>query len=178
MQILENKSIALRALEPTDLKILYSWENNSDIWNISNTIVPFSTFVLKQYLETVHLDIFETKQLRLVIENKKTKEAIGLIDLFDFDPFNQKVGIGILINNKLERNKGYANEALETLCNYCFETLLLHQVYCNIETDNIASIKLFEKNNFKTIGIKKDWLRTKDGWKDELSLQRITKVKF
>lgn len=36
------KDIRLRALEPEDLELLYSWENNLSYWVISNTITPFS----------------------------------------------------------------------------------------------------------------------------------------
>ena len=173
MQILEGKNIRLRAIEPSDLKLLYKWENDSSIWEVSHTLKPFSLFVLKQYLESSHLDIFETKQLRLVIELIDSNKPIGLIDLFDFDPFHQRAGIGILINDKISKNKGFASEALETLCSYSFDILQLHQLYCNITSTNEISLRLFQNNGFEIIGNKKDWIRTKDGFKDEYSLQRI-----
>lgn len=173
MQILENNSIRLRALEPEDLKLLYKWENNSTIWEVSHCQKPFSLFVLKQYLENSHLDIYENKQLRLIIEVKENNEAIGLIDLFDFDPFHNRAGIGILLHDKIHRKKGYASEALETFINYCFESLQLHQLYCNITTDNQASFDLFCTKNFELVGTKKQWIKSQEGWKDELLLQRI-----
>lgn len=173
MQILEGNNIRLRALEPSDLKLLYSWENDSSIWEVSHTLKPFSIFILKQYLESAHLDIFETKQVRLVIEKSKTNTAIGLIDLFDFDPFHQRAGVGILINNAEDKNKGYASESLQILCNYAFSTLQLHQLYCNITAKNEISLRLFTQQGFDIIGNKKEWIRTKDGWLDEYSLQKI-----
>jgi diamine N-acetyltransferase len=172
MQILENNTVRLRALEPTDLKLLYTWENDSSIWEVSHTIKPFSIFVLKQYLESSHLDIYETKQLRLVIENKTSNEPVGLIDLFDFDPHHRRAGIGILIN-KINQQKGYASEALTTLCNYAFKVLQVHQLYCNITSTNENSIRLFKKHGFEVVGLKKDWISTSNGWKDEYLLQKI-----
>lgn len=173
MQILENKNIRLRALEPDDLDLLYKWENDSSIWEVSHTLKPFSLFVLKQYLETSHLDIFETKQLRLVIEKKQEKGPIGLIDLFDFDPFHRRAGIAILIHDKLDQKKGYASEALSTLCSYAFTTLQLHQLYCNIDSTNENSLKLFQNQGFVKIGLKKDWINTSNGWHDEYILQKL-----
>jgi len=173
MQILENKKIRLRALEPTDLKTLHEWENNSDLWELSNTLAPYSLYILKQYIQNSASDIYQNKQLRLVIELKENNKAIGLIDLFDFDPYNKRAGVGILIYSKLDRKKDYANQALETLCRYSFDVLDLHQLYCNIDIDNFASIKLFEKNNFKIIGQKKQWLKRSDHWIDEIMLQKI-----
>lgn len=173
MQILENKNIRLRALEPTDLKLLYQWENDSSIWEVSHTLKPFSLFVLKQYLETSHLDIFESKQLRLVIESKDKNEPVGLIDLFDFDPYHQHAGVGISINNIEQQQKGFATEALQTLCNYAFSVLQLHQLYCNITTKNETSLKLFKNEGFEVAGLKKQWIKTQDGWLDEYLLQKI-----
>ena len=67
----------LRAIEPEDLEFLFEIENNEAIWEVSHTQVPFSKYVLKQYLENAHLDIFETKQLRLLIEEKNYQEPNG-----------------------------------------------------------------------------------------------------
>jgi len=178
MQILENSNIRLRALEPVDLDLLYRWENDSSLWEVSHTLKPFSLFTLKQYLETSHLDIFESKQLRLVIERKKENEPVGLIDLFDFDPFHQHAGIGISINNKEYRLKAYAKEALETLCNYAFSVLQLHQIYCNIIAKNTVSLKLFKNEGFEIVGLKKEWIKTRDGWVDEYLLQKINSKDF
>ena len=98
MKTLKRKNINLRALEPEDLEFLYDIENNESHWEISHTKSPLSKYVLKQYIENSHLDIFEAKQLRLLIEEKSTKQQLGLIDLFDFNPQHKRAGIGILIH--------------------------------------------------------------------------------
>jgi diamine N-acetyltransferase len=174
---LENSIVKLRAPEISDIDLLYTWENNMDIWKVSNTLTPFSRFVLKKYIETAHLDIWETKQLRLIIEAKNQSSlmlnSVGLIDLFDFDPFHLRAGIGILIANTEYRQKGYATEALKLMVCYTFETLQLHQLYCNISSDNLVSLQLFQHIGFEIVGTKKDWLKTKDGWKDEILLQIV-----
>lgn len=174
---LENNLIKLRAPEPTDIDLLYSWENNMEIWKVSNTVTPFSKYVLKKYIETSHLDIWEAKQLRLIIEAKTQSSLmhvpVGIVDLFDFDPFNLRAGVGILIANKKHRQKGYATEAIQLLTRYAFETLQLHQLYCNIASTNTVSLQLFKNAGFIEVGVKKDWLKMVDGWADEVMLQLI-----
>jgi diamine N-acetyltransferase len=169
---LHNKNISLRALEPTDVDALYLWENDTDIWKVSSTQTPFSRYVLEQYIATSHQDIYSIKQLRLMICDTEGK-AVGCIDLFDFDPNHLRAGIGILIADKSERRKGYASEALELLIKYCFETLNLHQLYCNVTPENEPSVLLFQKHKFQITGIKKQWLREETGFTDELFLQLI-----
>jgi len=174
---LENSIVKLRAPELPDIDILYAWENNMEIWKVSNTLTPFSKFVLKKYIESAHLDIWETKQLRLIIEAKNQSSLmfvpIGLIDLFDFDPFHLRAGIGILIANSEYRQKGYATEALKLIVHYTFETLQLHQLYCNISAENSISLQLFQNIGFEVVGIKKDWLKTMNGWQNEVMLQIV-----
>jgi len=172
MQTLQGKHINLRALEPEDLAFLFETENNQDFWEVSHTQTPFSKYLLKQYLENAHQDIYEAKQLRLIIETKEPKQQIGIIDLFDFNPQHKRAGVGILIIKPFQQN-GYATEALELLIKYSFTNLQLHQLYANITIDNKKSIQLFTKHNFKEIGIKKDWLFSNNKYKDELLLQLI-----
>jgi len=163
--------IILRALEPSDIDLLYQWENDQLLWHLSNTVTPFSRFILEQYVVNSHQDIFTSKQLRLMIA-LKDKTTIGCIDLFDFDPANKRAGVGILINDQY-RSKGYASEALDLLIKYAFETLELHQLFCSITSDNEASINLFQKYHFKIIGLKKDWIRVNNRWMDEYLLQLL-----
>jgi diamine N-acetyltransferase len=173
LKTLEGKLIRLRALEPEDLEYLYKLENNTDIWQVSNTIVPFSKYILKKYIESSHLDIYETKQLRLIIETISNKRILGTIDLFDFDPYHSRAGVGIIISNESDRGLGFADDALKVLMQYAFSVLKLHQLFCNVTTNNIPSIKLFQKNGFNIAGEKKDWLKTEDGWIGEYLLQCV-----
>ncbi len=169
---LESGKIRLRPLEPEDIDLLYSWENGMEVWEVSNTLVPFSRYVLEQYILNSHRDIYESKQLRLIIETIDGK-AVGAVDLFDLDPFHQRAGLGILIYNKDERRKGYATDALLLMCSYAEEVLGLHQLFVNITGGNEASLLLFEKCGFEFAGRKKNWVKSGAGWKDELIYQRI-----
>ena len=173
MITLKGTNIYLRALEPEDLEFIYAIENNELVWEVSNTETPYSRFLIRQYLDNAHQDIYEAKQLRLAICLNNSQEAIGLIDLFDFDPKNNRAGVGILINDAQNRNKGIGSEALALIINYSFEQLQLHQLYANIGTDNEISIQLFTKFGFQKIGIKKDWIKVNNRYKDELLFQLI-----
>jgi diamine N-acetyltransferase len=173
--ILSGTNISLRALEPSDVDLLYQWENHSAVWHVSNTIVPFSRFQLEQFVMNSQHDIYTDRQVRLMIDLNGTagvNKTIGCIDLFDYDPRNRRAGIGILIVEE-EQRKGHASEALELVIRYSFDVLQLHQLYCNISTNNLSSIRLFEKSGFIRIGIKKDWRVQEDQWQDEIMYQLI-----
>lgn len=172
-ETLEGQLVKLRALEPEDADRIFEWENNPEFWEVSNTLVPFSKHIIRNYIETAP-DIFQAKQIRLMIDLKlQENKTIGTIDLFDFDAYHHRAGVGILISEKENRGKGYALDALKTISTYCFSKLQLHQLYCNILADNIASIALFKKAGFVSAGLKKDWVWTPEGYKDEYLFQLV-----
>ncbi|MGM0934747.1 MAG: GNAT family N-acetyltransferase [Bacteroidota bacterium] len=174
MQTLKGNKIYLRALEPEDLDFVHEVENNEDLWVVSATQSPYSRYMIKKYLENAHRDIYEVKQLRLVICNYDHK-SVGLVDLFDLEPKDKRAAIGILIADPADRKKGYGAESISLICDYSFRHLALHQVYANVTTDNEASVKLFEKLGFTRVGVKKDWILVDKQFKDEALYQLINK---
>ncbi|MCJ7757619.1 MAG: GNAT family N-acetyltransferase [Gillisia sp.] len=175
MLTLRGNKVYLRALEPEDLDFIVEVENSEEFWEISATRVPYSRYLIKKYLQNSHRDIYEVKQLRLMICDLE-KNPIGLIDVFDLEPKDRRAALGILIVNETERGRGYGAEVLSLICNYCFTHLDLHQVYANVTEDNLASINLFEKNKFEKVGVKKDWVIAGGKFKNEILYQLINNV--
>lgn len=172
MVTLRGEHIYLRALEPEDLEFIYAIENDETFWELSNTQTPYSRYLIKEYLENAYKDIYEVKQLRLVISDFED-QALGLIDLFDFDFKNKRAGIGILIKSESDRQKGFGKEALKLLINYCFNQLQLHQIYCNISENNDMSVQLFKNQGFVPVGLKRDWNFNGNTFENEYLLQLI-----
>ncbi|MGV3503953.1 MAG: GNAT family N-acetyltransferase [Adhaeribacter sp.] len=168
---LKSDTLYLRALERSDLDFLFALENDVSVWRVSNTVAPYSREVLEQYLEQAALDIYATRQLRLVVCTPD-HQAVGAIDLFDFDPLHLRAGIGILIREPF-RGQGLATRALQLLLAYGAQYLLLHQLYCSVAADNPASLALFRQAGFQQIGTRHHWLRTAQGWVDVIEMQKI-----
>jgi diamine N-acetyltransferase len=174
---LSGKNIRLRAIEPSDLDVLFEWENDPENWLVSNTSAPFSRHTLRTYIDNAHQDIYQARQLRLMIDRQDPATGnpvtVGIIDLFEFDPLHLRAGVGILIARKGDRMKGLASEALALLVDFAFHNLHLHQLFCNVSEDNAASLRLFKKHGFTEAGRKKDWIRSRDKWLDVYLLQKI-----
>lgn len=173
-RLLENKIIRLRAIEPEDLDLLYRWENDTEIWDKGATLSPYSRFTIKQYLIDSKQDIFSDRQLRLMVELKSNGAAIGTLDLYDFDPFHRRAGVGILIDPDF-RKKGYGLETLMLLEAYAFGFLNLNQLYAIIPSEHSASLQLFIKAGFSSSGILKEWLARGDRYESAEMMQKINK---
>ena len=175
--ILENDGIRLRAVEPEDLELLYRWENDETNWKQSNTLVPYSRYILKKYIAGSRKSIYETGQLRLMVDVLPDERTVGTIDLYEFDHYHNRAGVGILIADPADRKKGYASAALECLVSYAFETIGLHQLWCNILENNAESLKLFTNHGFVICGSRKEWVRMSGGYETEHLLQLINRKK-
>lgn len=172
MVLLENNSIKLRALEPEDLDILYRWENESDLWGYGTTLAPYSKFTLREYISESRQDIFQSRQLRLMVILKENNMPIGIIDLYDFDPMNLRAGVGILLDSGYRR-KGFGVQVLNLLKEYAFDFLLLKQLYAYVLKSNTGSMKLFIKCGYQQTGCLNQWLKCKDCFEDVNVLQLI-----
>lgn len=167
--------VKLRAVELSDVDLFYEWENDQSLFAVGNPTSPYSKYQLKKFVESSSGDLYEDRQLRLIIEAQIETQwhVVGIIDAFEFDPFHLRAGIGILIHSNY-RQKGYASEALKIFNNFLFSKWNLHQVYATIEITNIDSRALFVANGFREIGTKKDWLKTSKGYLDAVEYQLIS----
>lgn len=170
--LLRGQNIHLRALEPSDVEPMYRWENDPAVWGVSGTVAPFSREILRAFIEQQQYDIWRTHQLRLVIARNDDATAVGAVDLFDFDPLNQRAGVGVLVADG-ERGRGYASEALALLVEYARDVLMLNQLYCDIDTDNVTCRALFSGCEFEECGVRRRWRLASDGWRDVVMMQRL-----
>ncbi len=171
---IEGRICRLRALEPEDIEVMYGWENDTNVWRDSGTTAPFSRHVLSRLIEEQQFDIYATRQMRLVIEDVATRETVGAVDIFEFDPHNRRAGVGIIISPPY-RQRGFALDALRALERYASEILHLHQLWCSVMEDNTASLALFARAEYEQCGRRREWLLTTNGTVDEILMQKILK---
>lgn len=173
---LKGDLVYLRALEPSDADLLYKWENDPELWQVSLTQVPLSRFILEEFVNAAHQDIYTNRQLRLMACTCDDQRVAGVVDLFDFEPQHDRCGLGIYINDRF-RGKGYAAECLRLVKEYSFDVLHLRQVFVHVNESNKGSLALFENAGFQKCGLKKSWIKSGIGkYQDVWFLQCINPV--
>jgi diamine N-acetyltransferase len=163
--------VSVRAIEPEDLEWLYGIENDMDIWGVGATNVPYSRFVLHEYLAKCTFDIYTDKQVRFVIENIEG-QSVGIIDLINFNPQHHRAEIGIVIQKPF-RGHGYAQAAILHVLYYADSVLHIHQLYALIDKDNAESLKSFLAVGFKQSAVLQDWLFDGKKYQDALLMQML-----
>lgn len=149
----------LRALEPSDLDLLYAFENDPSEWQFSATTAPFSRWVLKQFIQrSLREDVYALKQMRLLAETtvENERKAVAFVDLSEFSPQHRRAEVGIAVL-PVFRNRGLGKQALQLLCEYAKRSLSLHQLYAYVAEDNTASQHLFQSSGFERQALLQDW---------------------
>lgn len=168
---LKSETVMLRTPEPEDLELMYAMENDTALWSAGDTLLPYSRYTLRAYLEQSRQDLYAERQARFVIALPGGKAA-GMIDLAAYDPLNSRAEVCVGLLGKY-RGQGIASEALRLLCEYSFRRLHIHQLYAYVGCENADSCNLFAKQGFVEVAVLKEWLRCENGFSDVVLMQKI-----
>lgn len=173
MTLLTDHLITLRVPEPYDIDMFLKWENDTSLWDTGSTSAPFSRQVISDYITNYNPDIYTARQLRLMITLTETGESVGAVDLYDFDPVNNRAGIGFVIDVG-HRGQGYAEHAVNLVARYAMERLRINQLYALAGVDNAASIATLERCGFTRSGPLSQWIATgRSGYTDAIIFQLL-----
>lgn len=170
--MLSDNNIFLRAPEPSDIPIMYSWENDAAVWSFGNQSAPFSEKNIEDFVINYQADIFAARQMRFIVCTCHNGLPVGTVDLYDFDPVNKRAAVGILIDTS-HRRKGYALGALRILERYARARIDLHQIWAVVAKDNHPCRSLFEAADYSISGCLKSWIRINDSYSDAYIFQKL-----
>jgi len=164
-----NAIVKLRAIEPEDIELLYDIENDTQLWSVGATNVPYSRFALSNFIATSSSDVYADKQVRMMIDDAEGN-TVGMVDLVNFDPRHLRAEVGIVIKDE-HRGRGFAKAALLQVADYARQTLHLCQLYAIVNAENVTSVKLFQSVGFVLSATLKKWLNEGDKWADAVLMQ-------
>lgn len=149
-----NDDYKLISLTEDHLPEIFSWnieEKNFEQYTCRplKLLQSFDEFAYKALVS-----ISEQKQKTYIIIKKEDYyKPLGKITLFDFNPRNHSAEFGYYIPN-YNRKKGLGIILLSQFINTSFTNnkLNLNKLYATTSSNNIPSIKLLEKFNFKLDG--------------------------
>jgi diamine N-acetyltransferase len=154
---LKNETLRLRALEESDLNLLYDWENESNNWLYTSTLMPYSKHTLLEYIRNCQTDIFALETLKLVIE-LTDGTAVGTLDVFNIDHFNGRAELGVFVDSKY-RGHGYATVAYNLFKDYAFGYLGWVNLYSIVPITNSPMHAVMHRTGFISSGTLKKWIK-------------------
>ena len=160
-----NPTYHLTAPEPEDLDFVFRIENDPVVWPVSDCHMPYSRYALREYLLGCKNDFFAEKQLRLMVRPDDCREAVAIVDLFNFSPIDDRAEVGIIVSPE-QRRQGIGTEAVSMLCDYAGQTLGLRLLVAYVPVTNEASLRLFANCGFEKVAVLPEWSKIGPKWCD------------
>lgn len=137
--------ITLRIMEDADASERYaSWLNDPEV---------------NRYLGTKHATV---EELRAYIAEKDRADnalffgiflrdgtLIGTIKLEPIDLAAKQATIAVMVGDKAQWGKGFGNEAMQLLIEWCFSTLGLEEIILGVVGTHFPAIRSYEKLGFR-----------------------------
>jgi len=146
----KTKEIKLRKVDISDASTILKWENNPEFWAITENAGPFQIADILEFIKQSG-DLLTNGQQRYMVLDKDDA-PIGALDLFGYNELLRSAGVGILIAEVVNRNKGFAHTAICMILSELKKDGAVKQLHCIIHPDNIPSIRLFSGLGFIEIG--------------------------
>jgi len=94
---------------------------------------------------------------------------IGKCILFQFDKTNRRAEIGYILNRQYWR-QGLMHQALTAVIDFAFNTLELHRIEADVDTENAGSLGILGKLGFRREGLFRERWFMYEVWHDSVML--------
>ncbi len=146
--VLETEALLLRRLTPNDDKQIFLIRSNLIMAEHLDRPLCQSIEEAAQFINKITNGIENNKWLYWGLTLKGDNTVIGTICLWQFNEDKTTAEIGYELLPDFQGH-GYMQEVVNAIINFGFTKLNLNNIYAEVATYNIKSIKILEKFGFK-----------------------------
>jgi len=136
---LSDGRVSLREFRVEDIPLKIEWINDARNNQFLHYDLPL------EFEKTVRWFYGRNLEERLDCIIEYDKKPVGVIGLLGIDRKNRKAEYYITIGCQEYKRSGIAKKASQLILKYAFNTLDLHKVYLNVDSNNTAACLLYEK---------------------------------
>lgn len=148
----ETENFRYRQIRPSDAEVLFHYASDPEVSRYT-TWDPHRDIDESREVISMFLNHFETGEgLEFVIEDKATRQMLGLIGAVNMDTQNQSLEIGYWLG-KEHWGKGIMTLALRDMIDFCFDRLKVVRIQACHFDENPASGRVMEKCGMRYEGL-------------------------
>lgn len=145
--VLTTERLTLRPVTHEDNEEVFFLRSDREVMKYLGQPLAASTQEIIAYIDNL-IDKTNTNEgIAWAITIRNDTKLIGIIAFRKFQKEHYRGELGYGLHPDWQ-NKGIMHEAMGAVLDYGFTTIRLHSVEANVDKENIASIRLLEKNNF------------------------------
>lgn len=169
--MIKGRLVTLRVAEKEDAPMLAEWFNDPEF---NGEFQHFPVQVPRAQLERrIHEhSLYGAEWVDFIAANTKG-DNVAWIAHYTATPNFGWPEIGIAVSPE-HRNKGYGSEAVGLITDYLFLSRDTNRVQSVADSDNLASVRIFEKAGFAREGVLRGALWNREGkWADGVMLSQV-----
>jgi len=144
----------LRAPEPDDIPMLYSYRNDPEV---ASALGGFSyRLSMQDVSEWVDFHRKRPNECVWVITEASDRKCVGHVGLYEIDNRVRKAEFAICIGEKTLWGKGLGARCTKAVLDYGFRQLNLHRIDLSLLETNSRALCLYEKIGFRREGVLRD----------------------
>ncbi|HVX24779.1 MAG TPA: GNAT family N-acetyltransferase [Parafilimonas sp.] len=145
---INTQRLLLRQLLIKDTEEIFALRINEEVNKFIGRRVPDSLDDAKEFIRSINEGIAQKQTCYWAIVLKENAKLIGTITLWQFSNEDNSAELGYELHPDFQ-HKGFMQEAISAVIQFAFKDLQFKKLYAWTHRNNIASINLLKKNNFK-----------------------------
>jgi len=140
--------LLLRKLRKTDANEMFFLRSNEDVLRYLGKEPTVTIKEAEEFIDKINKSVEENESILWGIAMQNDPSIIiGTICLWNFKKEHYRAEIGYILNPGFWR-KGIMKEAINSVCDYGFNVLVLHSIEALLSPENIASSAVLESTGF------------------------------
>jgi|SRR5215217_2716349 len=144
---LETDRLRLRKLKPEDAPALFVLRSDPEIMKYIPRPLAVSVDDVTSLIDMINGLLDKNESISWAIALKDTDQIIGTIGFVRLSKENHRGEVGYMLSKDFQ-GKGFVVEALKAIIDFGFSQLKFHTIFAIVDPENIASVKLLERNEF------------------------------
>ena len=162
--------IALREAAEGDYECLRTWFEDPG----NNVFFTSDLRGIQEYRKIFLLMALKNKRNRYyVINTEESSDAVGFIALINIDHGDGFGQLWYVLGSGNYRSKGVMTRAVHLLLAKAKQELGLHSVFTWVVDDNVASMRVLEKNGFARMGVQREAYCHEGVFKDRILFDKL-----
>jgi len=134
--------IEIRKANALDVPLIFDWENDPQIWSITDEPGPFSMEDIRYFIVQQNDLLVNGQERWLICLNH---QPIGMMDLFQWNLDQRSVGLGIVLMEMKERSQGYGSQAIQCMEHTLKEVMGVNTIWVLVWEQNTRAMNFFLK---------------------------------
>lgn len=169
--MLEGQRIRLRAFEAGDLDAEHAFVNDYDTLLDMMGGIPFPSSISDEQQWLGQQTSYTRGEYQFAIEDGEGY-LVGRCGVTRLDWKNRVAELAIMIGAPYRR-RGYGQEAMELLCDFCFQEMNLHKLKVSVLAVNEAAVRCYERCGFVREGVLREEIFRRGEYRDVVMLARL-----